>query len=415
MPAFRYVAKRGPQDVIEGVIEAENRLGVLSHLTALGYTPVRINEALAKPAAEAPARPKPRAAEGRRGGGTRVPVRHLNQFTRQFASLMRSQVPLLRALGILKDQTPHPALQRIIEAIGGDIRQGDTLSGALAKHPTVFSELYVNLTYSGEVAGMLDQVLDRLAEQADRDEALRSKIQSAMAYPLFVGVVGLGTVVFLLTFVLPRLLKLFRTFGGELPLPTRLLLTLSGWCQSGWFWGLCAALALALAGALRSPVVKRWAIADRVSLRLPAVGSLVHQLELARFARSFGLLLNHGVPILRAIDVAIPVVRNRVIRQQLERLPAGLKDGNSLAACLKTLTGAVTPFVVHTVAVSEEGGKVGEALVEVATYYDREIERSLHMLASLLEPMMVLAVGAVVGIIVMAVLLPIFEMSVIAH
>lgn len=407
MPTFKYVAKRGPKEMVEGMLEADDRAHVLSHLSGLGYIPVRISEAAV--AQETAVRP-PVVVDA----GGRVPVRHLNQFTRQFASLLRSHVPLLRALSVLKEQTTHPRLQQILAGLADAIRQGETLSSALARYPKVFSPLFVSLTRSGEVSGTLDQILDRLAVQADRDETLRSQVQSALAYPILVGIVGIGTVIFLLTFVMPRLLKLFEGFGSQLPLPTRILLTVTGWCQQVWFWIGCLVAVGLLTLVLRSRAEQSRLVCDRLSLRLPILGTLIRHVELARFARSFGLLLDHGVPILQATEVAIPVVGNRVIRRALERLPAHLKEGGSLAACLKTLPVA-TPFVVHTVAVGEEGGRVGEALAEIANLYEREVERLLRVMASLLEPTMILVVGSLVGFIVMAVLLPVFEMSVIAR
>lgn len=402
MPRFRYLAKRGPQELIEGVLEAESRTTALSRLTGLGYIPVRIREAIAES--------KPAETAIVRDG--KVPPRQLNQFTRQFASLVRSAVPLLRALTILRDQTSHPHLRRVIGVIGEEIRQGQTLSGALVKFPKVFSPMYVSLARSGEIAGMLGTVLDRLAAQADRDEALRAKIQAALAYPLFVGVTGLATVTFLLTFVMPRLLKLFEGFGSQLPLATRILLTVSQWCGNGWFWGIGVTVALVLGVFFRSHRAKGRVLLDRLSVHLPLIGMLVRQLELARFSRAFGLLLDHGIPILQAVEVATPVVKNQVIRKQLARLPAQLKEGSQLAPCLKALA-ISTPFVVHTVAVGEESGKVSGALLEVANFYEREVERLLQLMAGLLEPTMILAVGAVVGFIVIAVLLPVFEMSLI--
>ena len=405
MPSFRYLAKRGPKEAIEGVFQAEKRADVFAHLSSLGYTPVRISEDRADRSGHAGAaavRPE------------RIPVRQLNVFTRQFASLVRSQVPLLRALAILKEQTSHAPLQRVLGAIAEDVRQGHTLSEALGKHPRVFSPLFVNLTRSGEIAGTLDEVLDRLAAQADREDALRAKVRGALAYPLFVGVVGCGTVAFLLAFVMPRLVSVFQGFGGRLPLPTRILMAVSGWCAHSWFWIVAAAgiglVTMLIAGRGEQGRL----LIDRVSLRLPLLGSMIQELELARFARAFGLLLDHGIPVLQAADVAIPIVNNRVIRHSLSRLPASLKDGGSLAIGLKGLP-VVTPFVVHTVAVGEEGGRVGEALAEVTAFYERDVERLLDTLAALLEPVMILMVGAVVGFIVMAVLLPIFEMGSIAR
>jgi len=407
MRTFRYKAKRGPHDAVEGLLEAENRSQAIGQLANLGYTPVRIIE-------EAPtAKPAPVTQPNRMRNG-RVPTRHLQAFTRQFASLMRSQVPLLRALGILAEQTPQPHLRRILGDMAEDIRQGRTLSGALAKFPRVFSPLYVSLVRSGEIGGMLEVVLERLAVQAEREDALRAKVQSALAYPLCVAAAGIGTVVFLMTFVMPRLLSLFGGFGERLPLPTRLLVAVSGLMAQGWFWGLVGAGVFALALVWKARRSEALWMLDRLTLRLPLVGAITRQLELARFSRSFGLLLEHGVSILQAVEVAIPVVHHQVIRQELERLPARLKQGTALAACLKELP-VVPPFVVNTVAVGEESGKAAEALTEVAHFYEQEAERHLDMAAALLEPSMILLVGALVGFIVMAVLLPIFELGTMAR
>jgi type II secretory pathway component PulF len=408
MPSFQYVAKKGPTELAKGVLEGDSRADVLSRLIDLGYTPVSITEAAAgaaqPAAAQASAAPR----------GKRVPVKHLNQFTRQFASLVRAQVPLLRTLAILKDQSTHPRLQQVLAALIEDLRQGSTLSEGMAKFPAVFPPLYISLAHAGEIAGILDTVLDQLAQQADREEALRAKIQAAFMYPAFVMVVGLGTVLFLLTFVMPRLVKLFAGFGGRLPLPTRILLTITAWCQSPWFWLGLAACIVGAVVVCRQNQSRMRQVVDRVSLSLPLLGTVVRRVELARFARAYGLLLEHGIPILQATEVAIPIVNNQLIRRELARMPAGLKEGSSLAECLKRLTLA-TPFLVHAVAVGEEGGKVGEALREVANYYEREAEQMLQTMASLLEPLMILTVGGIVGFIVMAVLLPIFDMSVIAH
>ena len=257
---------------------------------------------------------------------------------------------------------------------------------------------------------MLDEILNRLAAQADREEKIRAKVNGALAYPVFVALVGLLTVVFLLTFVMPRLLKLFEGFGGKLPLPTKILIVLSHTLSQPWFWMVAAIGVTFVFAAFRARQDQMRSWMDRTVLRMPLAGPLVLQMELARFARSFGLLLDHGVPILKSTEIAIPVVRNRVIRQQLARLPAHLREGNTLASGLKEMP-MVTPFVINTVSVGEETGKIGEALIEISSFYELEVERLLDVAAALLEPAMILCVGGIVGFIVMATLLPIFEMS----
>ena len=404
MPKFHYTAKRGPQDIVEGVLEADSRGRALSQLTDLGYVPVRVTEEGLAASVNGAARPVG-AVRSRR-----VPAGHMTMFTRQFASLVRSYVPLLRALTILEDQARHAYLRHVLHQIGDAIRQGQTLSSALEQFPRLFPPLYVNLVHSGEVTGALDAVLDRLAQQAEQDEAMRTKIRMAFAYPAFVGAVGCVTVIFLMTFVMPRLSRLLLGLGERLPLATRALLAVTDWMSSGWFWGIMLGIGFALAIGWRALGSRGRLLRDRLTLRLPLLGPLIQQIELARFARTLGLQLAHGIPILQAIDVAVQVVSHQVVRAGLQRLQEGLRQGQTLSSCLQRLPIA-TPFLVHTVAVGEEGGKVGEALTEVATYYEREAERLLQTMATLLEPSLILMVGLVVGFIVMAVLLPIFEMS----
>lgn len=404
MPTFHYLAKRGPKDTVEGELEVASRSDVLAHLGQLGYIPVQITEA-------AQQKPLTKTVVIREG---KVPTRLLNQFTRQFASLIRSQVPLMRGLGMLEGQAHHPRLRRILGMIREDIRQGMTLSEALAKHPQIFSPLYLSLIRAGEAAGILDTVFNRLAVQADREEALRSKVRAAFTYPIFVGLVGLFTVAFLLTFVMPRIVRLFSGFGGNLPLPTQALLAVTALCQQVWFWGFLCLLAVAGIVLVKTQGARLQGLWDALSLRLPIVGPVIRELDLERFARSLGLLLEHGVPVLRAAEVAIPTVKNQILRRGLARLSGHLKEGHSLAESLKQ-TNLASPLLINTVAVGEEGGNVGNGLIEMANMYEGEIERTLETMAALLEPAMILFVGGIVGFIVLAVLLPIFDMSVIAR
>jgi len=404
MPTFRYTAKKNPTETVEGVIEADNRSGVLAYLSQLGYTPVRINEQVdGQPVAVA----QPRKAPARAG---RVPSRQMTLFTRQFASLARSQVPLLRTLQILEEQARHAHLRDVLHALAEEVRQGQPLSSGLKKYPGAFSPLYVNLVTSGEISGALDEVLERLADQGEREDELRAKVRAAFTYPVFVAVVGLLTVIFLMTFVMPKLSSLLKGFGDNLPLATRWLLAIAAWMTTKTFWiGLVSIIGVCLL-VWKLSGEKGRLVRDRLLLKLPLVGQLVHELELSCFARSFGLLISHGISVLKAMEVAAPAVSHRVIRAQLDRIPEGLRQGKSLSSCLKELS-LSTPFLVNTVAVGEETGRIGDALNEVAGYYERDAHRLLQLMASLLEPMLIVTVGLIVGFIVMAVLLPIFEMS----
>lgn len=403
MPTFEYTAKRGPRDVVEGVVEAENRSGVLTYLAELGYVPVRITERAVEDASRQAAPPSPIRIR-------RVPAIHLTTFTRQFASLMRSYVPILRALRILEDQAKHPSFRHVLREVSEAVRQGQALSSGMAKFPGVFSPLYVNLIRSGEVSGALDTILDRLAQQVEQEEAMRTRVRMAFTYPTFVGVVGCGTIAFLMIFVMPRLSKLLAGLGDRLPLPTQILLAVSRVMSQWWFWAAVLGCGVALGFVARGLGSFGRLAVDRLVLRIPLLGTVVQQTEVARFARSFGLQLTHGISILQAIEVSVQVTHHRVIRSELARLSEGLRQGNTLSSCLKPLS-IGTPFLVNTVAVGEEAGKVGEAMTEIAAYYERDSERILEAMATLLEPTLILVIGVVVGFIVFAVLLPIFEMS----
>lgn len=406
MAKFAYTAKKGPKDVVEGVLEAESRAAALTHLTELGYVPVRVAED-ADAAVTAGASAPVRRSQVR---PTRIRASHMALMIRQFASLARSAVPLLRALAILEEQARHPYLRQVLNQVGEDVRQGTTLSDALARHPLVFSPLFINLVHSGEVSGAMDTVLERLAQQTEQEEQLRAKVRMALLYPAFVSVVGIGTVIFLMTFVMPRLSRLLTGLGDRLPLATKLLLGLSAVMSTWWFWTIVSGLVAAGILMWRSLNAPARLMFDRMLLRLPLLGPLIERTEIARFARAFGLQITNGIPILQAIDVAIRVVEHPALRVQLDRLPEGLRQGRALSGELKPLS-IGSSYLVNSVAVGEESGKVGEAMTEVAAYYERESERLVQSLAALLEPCLVLMVGLVVGFIVMAVLLPIFEMS----
>jgi type II secretory pathway component PulF len=357
--------------------------------------------------------PASRDASGQKrpdASDVRIPSRVLNVMTRQFASLVRSGVPLLRSLMILGEQSQHAGLKQIMGLMAEDVRRGETLSGAMRRFPGVFTPIYTSLIRAGEAGGMLDVVLDRLALKADRDDALRGKLQGALAYPLFVGATGIVTVVFLMTFVLPRILKLFEGFGERLPAPTRLLMQTSQLMSRPGFWVGVLICAVFLAIFWRMPQSSLRRGFQRLLLQLPVSGPLVRQLEMGRFARAFGLLIEHGVTVIEAIDIALSVVRNPIMLAAMQSMPASLQQGNSLAKAFEQV-GGISPFVINTVAVGEEGGRAGEALLEIANYYENEAERLLGVAAALLEPVMVLAVGALVGWIVMAVMLPIFELG----
>ncbi len=401
MPKFQCVAKKSPTETVEQVLDAESREEALERLSALGYTPIRVTQIKDETKYDANAVVVDR----------KIPVKHLTLFTRQFSSLFRSHIPIVKSLRILKDQISYAPLQRMIETMSDRVQnQGQTLSDAMESFPKAFAPDYINLVKAGEVGGVLDQVFERLSEKAEKEEALRSKLQAALIYPLFVGGMGVVTVVVLITFVMPKILKVIKSFGNELPLPTRILIALTELFSNPVFWifFVGAAAALFVVGRI---LQQRYQLAfDRQLLKVPVLGLLCKQVELVRFCRSLGLLLHHGIFILQALESSIVLVGNTYIRSELELIPKRVREGRSVTDGLNETTFA-DAYLLNTAAIGEEGGKLSEAFSEAANYYEKDAERTVGILATMLEPIMILMVGAFVGFIVMAVLIPIFTMS----
>ncbi|MBN1557403.1 MAG: type II secretion system F family protein [Lentisphaerae bacterium] len=400
MPAYRYKAKQGPGRTVEGEVDAETRAGAVAYLEQQGLAPVWVREKAAD-------------ADGNRGPRfrrRRITARDITVFTRQLASLTRSSVPILRALTTVVDQTGNLRLRRVVEDLEARIREGAMLSDALTAYPSLFPELYVNMVRSGESAGVLDTILTRLAEAREAEEEVRRKVQSAMAYPVLVLTVGVLTVFVLFSFFLPRVVALFKDYR-ELPLPTRLLIGTSGFFSANWYWIVIAALLLWAVYKRLAAAEKGRAFVDGVKLRLPLVRRFVSEASIARFARTLALLIEGGIPIDRALDLSGQTLGNAVLRDEVEtarrdtvmqgmRLSDGLKRAAHFPA-----------FVSNMVAVGEEGGRLEESLSEVAGFYEKEVEQQSRMATSLLEPILILVVGLVVGFIVASMLLPIFEIG----
>ncbi|MBI4355514.1 MAG: type II secretion system F family protein [Candidatus Omnitrophica bacterium] len=407
MPAFLYKAKDTDRHVIEGTIEAESEAAALDRLASLGYFPMAITEAQPTqgPAATAAAAP------GRR---RRVRTRDLSLLTRQLADLVGSGVTLLDGLNLLRHQTEHPTLRFIAQELARSIKDGLSFSDALAKHPTVFSPIYVAMVHTGEIGGVLEQVLTRLADLSEAEDELKSRVQLALVYPSLIILVGIATITILLTFVIPRLVSLFQEMGQVLPLPTRILIAISR--SSVQYWWAEVLVTVASVGWYqwqRATPSGRRAI-DRSKLRLPLFGPLIQQVELARFSRSLSVLLNHGVPILQALEVVSQSLTNAVLQEDVRRIQREVRDGSALAKAMGE-SQLISPFMTNMVAVGEEAGLLDSSLMKVATAYEREADRMMKLLTSMLGPLLIVIVGAAVAFIVIAMLLPIFQMGVIAQ
>lgn len=398
MPRFAYRAKNRALEIIEGTLEAENQAAVISRLGGEGIFPISVVEIGATSAA-------PRTLAARR-----VSPRALAYTTRQLADLLGGGLPLLNALTLLAKQTEQLALQRVIEALADAVRDGQALSEALAAHPQVFPPLYRSMVKAGEAGGGLEQSLSRLADLGEHDAELRSRVVSASVYPVFILCLAFGMTVFLLVYVVPKLSLVFLETGQLLPVPTRILLRVSDLVVH-WWWALLAGLVVLGWGARRWYASPRGrAVIDRRLISLPGVGLLVRKLETSRLTRSLGTLVGQGVPILQALDVVASNVANAALRSTIQEICAQVQEGSTLADALSS-TRQFPAFVSNMVAVGEESGTIDTALTKIATTYEREVDRTVQALTTLLEPALLVAVGGIVMFIVLAMLLPVFQIG----
>ena len=402
MPQYVYRAKDNTLNVIEGTIEADNEAAAITRLGSQGVFPLVITEAVA------PRSSRPSVSH------RAIPSRTIAYMTRQLADLLGGGLPLLSALTLLAKQTEHRPLRQVIDSLSASVREGQSLSAAMAYHPEVFSTLYLNMVKAGEVGGGLETVLVRLADVGEADAELRSRVVSALVYPAIVLGIGLVTVGVLLVYVIPKITGIFSESGQLLPLPTRILLTISH-TVTQWWWTLLLSVVVIVW------LTRQWRLAphgrqvlDQCVLRLPLVGTLSRKLETARFTRNLGVMIGQGVPILQALEVGSHNVSNVVIQRALRQVQEAVRDGTSIASALSAC-GQFPVFVSNMVSLGEESATVDTALLKVAVAYEREVDRTMRTLTTVLEPLLIVVVGLIVMFIVISILLPIFNIGLVAQ
>jgi general secretion pathway protein F len=403
MPVFTYRAADRSGRTIDGEMEALDPQAVIERLHREQYFPVRVDRADARPGLAS-------LRLGAAGGG-RVSGRDLLTFTQQLSTLVEAGIPLDRALQVLVDLSVSARLRQIVQDVAQSVRTGSTLADALSRHhPRPFSRLYINTVRAGEKGGVLEASLRRLAEHLEATRELREALVSAIVYPAFVFTVGIAAVVFLMTFVLPRFAVIFSDLGQRLPLPTQIMLGISHALVSYWWVLGLLILALVLAWNLITRSEAGRLAVDRWMLGLPVFGAVLRKLEVGRFARTLGTLLQSGVPLLAALGVAREVAQNRVVAVALTAVQEGAKRGDGLARPMSE-TGAFPALAIHMVRVGEETGRLEEMLTRVAAAYEAEIRGALRRLISLLEPVIILLVGIVVLGIVLSILMAILSIN----
>jgi general secretion pathway protein F len=331
-------------------------------------------------------------------------------FTRQMATLLRSGIPLADSLGALVDQVTNVRLKSPLSEVRSAVNEGSSFADSLAKHPKLFDELFVSMVRAGEIAGNLDEVLTRLADFLENSQKLKSKIQGAMIYPMVMVVVGVGIMGVLMIKVIPEITAMFTQQGRALPLNTRFLIASSRFFGNYWLWIFFGTIALGV-------LFKKWTrskegkpVWHRFVLKLPVVGELVRTINVGRFARTLGTMLQSGVPMLRALDTAKQIVGNVLIQQAIEDAKKAVTEGESLAVTLRK-SGQFPPTMIHMTAVGEKAGQLEQMLERVAITYESEVDTKLSRFTALLEPMMLVVMGGAVAFIVFSILQPIMDLG----
>lgn len=402
MGNFHYRATDSTAKVIEGTLEASDERAVIEQLRADGYYPIRVDSEQDQTGSA--------SVQGLLAFAKTPTRQDVLFFTKQFHTLLEGGLPVDASLAILSELAENRRMRGVIRMVLADVQGGRTLADSLVKHPKVFSRYYVNMVKAGEMGGVLEPVLARLGDYLERVKAIREEIVSAMLYPILVLLVGAGAVVMLLNFVIPQFAGVFTEAGELLPLSTQALLAVSHF-TSDYFWilaGTAAAGAVSFHSYIQTAGGR--AMWDRAKLRIPIFGRLVREFEIARFTRTLGTLLESGVPILPALGIVGEMVNNVSLAEALPRLREGVKRGEGISGPLKA-TGIFPPLAVYMTKVGEEAGRLEEMLLRVADFFDQHVKTSIKRLLSLLEPMLILALGMVVGFIVLSMLLAIFSLS----
>jgi len=395
MPKFAYSARPAAGgDIQSGEMEVNTKDEVLSYLHRQKMIPVSVRQ---------------KEAGISLSFGTGVSTKDIVIFTRQFATMINSGLPLVQSLDILAEQTENQALRKVIQEVLYDVESGNTLADAMGKHPKVFTELFVNMVAAGEAGGILDTILLRLATFLEKNDALKRKIKGAMIYPGVIFTVAGLAVVILLIFVIPTFQSMFESAGIPLPLPTRIVIGLSAFFQTYW-WAVGAAI-LAAAFLFRQTYATSDGklFFDRILLNLPILGDLQRKAAVARFTRTLGTLVSSGVSILEGLEITAKTAGNRVIHDAVMGSRASIAGGETIAAPLKE-SGVFPPMVVQMINVGEQTGGLDEMLSKIADFYDDEVDAAVEALLSAMEPIMIVFLGTVVGGMIVAMYLPIFDM-----
>lgn len=338
----------------------------------------------------------------------KVSVKDLGVFTRQFATMINAGLPMVQCLEILSAQLEKPVFKKTVATVTGDVEGGSTLAEALGKHK-MFSRLYVNMVEAGEAGGILDLILNRLAVYLEKAEALSRKVKSAMTYPTVVAVVALGATTFMLMVIIPTFAKMFTDFGGELPLPTKIVLMLSDFLRNTWYILLLGTGATVFAFKRFYATETGKLKVDGFMLKVPVLGTVLRKAAIARFTRTLGTLISSGVPILNGLDITARTAGNKVVEKAIFATRESISQGETIAEPLKK-SGVFPPMVTQMIGVGEQTGALDEMLDKIANFYDDEVDTAVEQLTAVIEPVMIVVMGVIVGGMLISMYLPMFKL-----
>jgi general secretion pathway protein F len=400
MGDFTYKATTLSGQTVEGSMEGKDEAAVVQSLHHLGYIPIRIVQT-------------GEAAEGSRFLSflpQRVGIKHLLVFTQEFATLISAGLPIDRSLKILSTLTENRKLKEVLRDVLTRIEGGSSLAESLGNHPRIFSKLYINMINAGESGGFLEVILSRLARYLQSSKEIRDYLVSVMIYPLLLTLVSGMSIIILITFVIPRFAKIFSDMGQTVPLPTQIMLAISEGVRNYWWLGLSLILCLFIGLKIYCQDEERKLNWDRFKLRWAAVGNIIRKIEVARFSRTLGTLLQSGVPILPALNLVKEISQNLAISRSIDYTHERLREGKGMSTALDE-THVFPPLAIHMIGVGEETGRLDEMLNKLADSYEENVQTTIKRFVSLLEPLIILFMGAIVGFIVISMLLAIFSIN----
>ena len=394
MPVFVWEGKLANGSIRKGETEAESKTAVQLFLKRQKITAIKVKS-----------KPKQITLFEQK-----IKTKEVVVFTRQFATMINAGLPLVQCLEILSSQQQNPAFKKMLGQIKSDVEGGSTFADALGKHPKVFDNLFVNLVAAGEIGGVLDTVLLRLAVYMEKNEALKRKVKGAMTYPIIVLCVAFGVVAVLMIFVIPTFKDMFEQFGSSLPAPTQMVVSLSAFFRGYWYFmlGLIIALIIAFKATARNEKGRYYL--DSFALKLPVFGPLIRKVAVAKFTRTLGTMISSGVPIMDGLDITSRTAGNVIIENAIKSVRSAISEGQSMAEPLGA-SGIFPGMVVQMISVGEATGAMDQMLSKIADFYDEEVDAAVDALTSSLEPILMVFLGGVIGFVVVAMYLPIFKMA----